>query len=75
MKKCVFVTGATNGTGLTIAKTFAKVGYNVILTSRDTARAEAAAAEQTPVLPEGEDFLLDDPEEISPPASSSEEKL
>ena len=45
MKKCVFVTGATNGTGLTIAKTFAKAGYNVILTSRDTARAEAAAAE------------------------------
>ena len=26
-------------------------------------------------IPEGEDFLLDDPEEISPPASSSEEKL
>lgn len=45
MKKCVFVTGATNGTGLTIAKTFAKAGYNVILTSRDTERAEAAAAE------------------------------
>ena len=45
MKKCVFVTGATNGTGLTIAKTYAKAGYNVILTSRDTARAEAAAAE------------------------------
>ena len=45
MKKAVFVTGATNGTGLTIAKTFAKAGYNVILTSRDTARAEAAAAE------------------------------
>jgi 3-oxoacyl-[acyl-carrier protein] reductase len=45
MKKCVFVTGATNGTGLTIAKTYAKAGYNVILTSRDAARAEAAAAE------------------------------
>ncbi|MBR2311460.1 MAG: SDR family oxidoreductase [Oscillospiraceae bacterium] len=45
MLKCVFVTGATNGTGLTIAKTYAKAGYNVILTSRDAARAEAAAAE------------------------------
>ena len=45
MKKCVFVTGATNGTGLTIAKTFAKAGYNVILTSRNADRAEAAAAE------------------------------
>ena len=45
MKKCVFVTGATNGTGLTIAKTYAKAGYNVILTSRDAVRAEAAAAE------------------------------
>lgn len=45
MKKCVFVTGATNGTGLTIAQTYAKAGYNVILTSRDAARAEAAAAE------------------------------
>lgn len=44
MKKCVFVTGATNGTGLTITKTFAKAGYNVILTSRDAARAEEAAA-------------------------------
>ena len=27
MKKCVFVTGATNGTGLTIAKTFAKADF------------------------------------------------
>ena len=45
MKKCVFVTGATNGTGLTIAKTFAKAGYNVILTSRDQERADVAAAE------------------------------
>ena len=44
MKKCVFVTGATSGTGLTIAKTFAKAGYNVVLTSRDADRAEAAAA-------------------------------
>ena len=40
---------------------------------RKKAEAVAAAAEQTPVLPEGEDFLMDDPEEISPPAPSSEE--
>ncbi len=45
MKKVVFVTGATNGTGYAIASRFAKEGYGVVITSRDQARADAAAAE------------------------------
>ena len=44
MKKCVFITGATNGTGYVTAQTFAKAGYGVIITSRDAVRAEEAAA-------------------------------
>ena len=43
MKKTVFVTGATAGTGLCIAETFAKAGYNVIITSRSGDRAQEAA--------------------------------
>lgn len=43
MKKTVFVTGATAGTGLCIAETFAKAGYNVIITSRSGDRAQQAA--------------------------------
>lgn len=43
MKKAVFVTGATIGTGLAIARKFASDGYGVFLTSRDAAKAEAAA--------------------------------
>lgn len=45
MKKVVFVTGATNGTGYAIASRFAKEGYGVVITSRDQARADAAAEE------------------------------
>lgn len=45
MTKVVFVTGATNGTGYAIASRFAKEGYGVIITSRDQARADAAAAQ------------------------------
>lgn len=43
MKKSVFVTGGTVGTGLCIAETFAKAGYNVIITSRSGERAHEAA--------------------------------
>ena len=43
MKKAMFVTGGTVGTGLCIAQTFAKAGYAVFLTSRDEARAREAA--------------------------------
>lgn len=44
MKKAMFVTGGTQGTGLCIAETFAKAGYAVFLTSREEKRAQEAAA-------------------------------
>ena len=44
MKKAMFVTGGTAGTGLCIAETFAKAGYTVFITSREEARAQEAAA-------------------------------
>jgi len=43
MKKAVFVTGATNGTGLAVARKFASDGYAVFITSRDGEKSEAAA--------------------------------
>ena len=44
MKKAILVTGATKNTGWAIARRFATDGWNVALTSRDAASAEAAAA-------------------------------
>ena len=43
MKKTILVTGATKNTGLAIARRFAVDGWNVVITSRDAARAKAAA--------------------------------
>ena len=43
MRKSVFVTGATNGTGYAIATRFAKEGYDVFIGSRRAADAAAAA--------------------------------
>lgn len=43
MKKAVFVTGATTGSGLACAARFAAEGYDVFITSREEARAQAAA--------------------------------
>lgn len=43
MNKAVFVTGGTVGSGLAIAKRFAKEGFSVVITSRDGKRAENAA--------------------------------
>ena len=43
MKRAVFVTGGTVGSGLAIAERFAREGYAVIITSRDESRAEEAA--------------------------------
>ena len=43
MKKSVFVTGATVGSGLACAERFAQEGYDVFITSRSQERAEAAA--------------------------------
>lgn len=45
MKKAVFVTGATVGTGLATAKKFAADGYAVFITSRDAEKAQKAAEE------------------------------
>lgn len=45
MKKAMLVTGGTIGSGLACAKRFAKEGYDVFITSRDGARAAAAAEE------------------------------
>lgn len=45
MKKSVFVTGATNGTGYAIAARFAGEGYDVFIGSRNAENAAAAAAE------------------------------
>ncbi|MCR5263598.1 MAG: SDR family oxidoreductase [Clostridiales bacterium] len=43
MNKAVLITGGAAGTGLAIAKRFAKEGSDVIITSRDAVRAEEAA--------------------------------
>lgn len=45
MKKAVFVTGASSGTGLACAERFAREGYDVFITSRDEKKAAAAARE------------------------------
>ena len=45
VKKVLFVTGATKNTGLAIARRFAAEGWNVALSSRDRAAAEAVAAQ------------------------------
>lgn len=60
MKRAVFVTGATNGTGYAIASKYAKEGYDVFITSRDGERAQSAAgyiADKYGVFAHG--FLLD----------------
>ena len=43
MKKSVFVTGATNGTGFAIAERFAKEGYDVFIGSRSEENSRLAA--------------------------------
>ena len=43
MKKAIFVTGGTVGTGFAISERFAKEGYDVFITSRDEQRAQEAA--------------------------------
>lgn len=43
--KNIFITGATKNTGRAIAETFAKDGYDVIISSRDAVSAETAAKE------------------------------
>ena len=43
MEKAVLITGASGGTGLAIAKRFAREGYAVFISSRNQAEATAAA--------------------------------
>ncbi len=43
MNKSVFVTGASRGTGFSIARRFAREGYDVFITSRDEKQALEAA--------------------------------
>ena len=43
MKRAVFVTGGTVGSGLACAERFAKEGYDVFITSRSAERAQEAA--------------------------------
>lgn len=43
MKKSVFITGATSGTGFAIASRFAKEGFSVFIGSRQLEQAQAAA--------------------------------
>lgn len=47
MKKSVFVTGATNGTGYAIAARFAKEGYDVFIGSRNAENSIEAAKKLT----------------------------
>lgn len=43
MKKAIFVTGGTVGSGYAVAESFARDGYAVVITSRSGERAEEAA--------------------------------
>lgn len=44
MKKALFITGGTVGTGYATAEKFARAGYAVFISSRDAQRSQAAAA-------------------------------
>ena len=67
MKKAVFVTGATIGTGLAIAKKFAADGYAVFITSREAEKAQAVAqtiAEEYGVIAKGYGLGIRDEEAV-----------
>lgn len=60
--KTVFITGATRNTGLAIARYFAREGWNVAISSRDQASAQAAAEtlrKEFPVTVRGYAMALD----------------
>lgn len=53
-KPVVLITGATQYTGFTTAKLFAKRGYNLVITSRNLEKAEEAANQVRMEIPEAE---------------------
>lgn len=60
--KTIFITGATRNTGLAIARRFAGQGWNVAISSRDPAAAQAAAEvlqKEFPVTVRGYAMALD----------------
>lgn len=56
--KTMFVTGATKNTGWAIARRFASQGWNVTVSSREAAAAEAAAAKLKAEFPQAETLGL-----------------
>ena len=66
MRKSVFVTGATNGTGYAIASRFAREGYAVFIGSRELARSTEAArrlADECGVFAKGYAYQTESPDE------------
>ena len=66
MKRSVFVTGATNGTGFAIAARFAREGYDVFIGSRTLEKSEAAAdalAKEYGVFAKGYAYQTEMPDE------------
>ena len=66
MKRSVFVTGATNGTGFAIATRFAREGYDVFIGSRTLEKSEAAAdalAKEYGVFAKGYAYQTEMPDE------------
>lgn len=67
MKKALFITGGTVGTGYTTAEKFARAGYAVFISSRDAQRSQAAAAkisEQYGVFAKGYGLGIRDEEAV-----------
>ena len=67
MKPCVFITGATNGTGFAIAERFAKENHSVFIGSRTAEKAEKAAQmlyEKYAVLTKGYGMKVFDAENV-----------
>ena len=66
MKRSVFVTGATNGTGFAIAARFAREGYDVFIGSRTLEKSEEAAdalAKEYGVFAKGYAYQTEMPDE------------
>jgi len=67
MKKALFITGGTMGTGYATAEKFARAGYAVFISSRDAQRSQAAAekiAKQYGVFAKGYGLGIRDEEAV-----------